>query len=54
MEHRAHPAELCGSSDPTQIARSYDEDTAHWLGALVADHDPNGVLHVGQVMREPV
>lgn len=42
------------SSDPARIARSYDEDTAHWLGALAADHDPNGVLHVGQVMREPV
>lgn len=39
------------SDDPEQIARTYDEDTAHWLSALGNEHDPDGVLRVGQVMR---
>lgn len=39
------------SADPAQIARTYDEDTAHWLSALGDEHDPEGVLRVGQVMR---
>jgi len=37
--------------DPEKIARTYDEDTAHWLSALANTHDPQGVLAVGQVMR---
>jgi FAD/FMN-containing dehydrogenase len=40
------------SNDPEQIARTYDEDTAHWLSALANTHDPSGVLAVGQVMRQ--
>lgn len=40
------------SDDPEQIARTYDEDTAHWLSALGNEHDPDGVLRVGQVMRQ--
>lgn len=40
------------SADPDQIARTYDEDTAHWLSALGNEHDPDGVLRVGQVMRQ--
>lgn len=39
------------TADPERIARCYDEDTRHWLSALANDHDPAGVLHVGQVMR---
>jgi hypothetical protein len=39
------------SVDPEKIARTYDEDTAHWLSALADTHDPQGVLAVGQVMR---
>lgn len=40
------------SADPEQIARTYDDDTAHWLSALADQHDSNGVLRVGQVMRQ--
>lgn len=39
------------SADPERIARCYDEDTLHWLSALANEHDPHGVLHVGQVVR---
>jgi FAD/FMN-containing dehydrogenase len=39
------------SADPERIARYYDEDTRHWLAALADQHDPAGVLRVGQVMR---
>ncbi|GAB2637504.1 FAD-binding oxidoreductase [Prescottella soli] len=42
---------FAASADPERIARSYDEDTWHWLGALANDLDPRGVLHVGQVVR---
>jgi hypothetical protein len=39
------------SADPAEIAMAYDEDTRAWLGALAAQHDPDGVLDVGQVVR---
>ncbi len=39
------------SADPARIARAYDEDTRAWLGALAEQHDPAGVLAVGQVVR---
>jgi FAD binding domain len=39
------------SADPAAIARGYDEDTLAWLGALAEQHDPAGVLRVGQVVR---
>lgn len=39
------------SSDPAEIAMAYDEDTRAWLGALADQHDPDGVLRVGQVVR---
>jgi hypothetical protein len=39
------------SADPARIARAYDEDTLAWLGALADQHDPAGVLAVGQVVR---
>ncbi|MFC9790157.1 FAD-binding oxidoreductase [Rhodococcus sp. NPDC127528] len=42
------------TADPERIARCYDEDTRHWLSALANEHDPHGVLNVGQVMRTPV
>jgi hypothetical protein len=42
------------SADPAEIARRYDEDTLHLLGALAERHDPQGVLRVGQVVRGPV
>jgi hypothetical protein len=32
----------------------YDEDTRHWLSALADEHDPAGVLRVGQVVRRPI
>lgn len=38
-------------ADPARIARCYDEDTRHWLSALADEHDPYGVLRVGQVVR---
>ncbi|WP_443209325.1 FAD-binding oxidoreductase [Rhodococcus rhodochrous] len=41
------------TSDPDRIARTYDDDTAHWLGALADEHDTHGVLRVGQVVRRP-
>ncbi|MGZ8178614.1 FAD-binding oxidoreductase [Williamsia sp. SKLECPSW1] len=41
------------SSDPDRIAQCYDEDTRHWLAALADQHDPAGVLRVGQVVRHP-
>ncbi|GGF26062.1 FAD-binding oxidoreductase [Williamsia phyllosphaerae] len=41
------------ASDPARIARCYDEDTTAWLAALADDHDPDGVLRVGQVVRTP-
>lgn len=44
---------FAASADPDRIARSYDEDTWHWLAALANDLDPHGVLHVGQVVRIP-
>ncbi|MFM1722003.1 FAD-binding oxidoreductase [Rhodococcus sp. PAM 2766] len=48
----AHP-NFSASTDPARIARCYDEDTRHWLGALADRHDPRGVLRVGQVVRTP-
>lgn len=45
---------FAANDDPERIARCYDEDTRHWLSALAKDHDPRGVLHVGQVMRTPL
>ncbi len=33
-------------------ARVYDEDTRTWLAALAERHDPQGVLNVGQVVRQ--
>jgi FAD/FMN-containing dehydrogenase len=39
------------SADPAEIALAYDEDTVAWLGALADQHDPDGVLRVGQVVR---
>ncbi|MFT4087382.1 MAG: FAD-binding protein [Gordonia sp. (in: high G+C Gram-positive bacteria)] len=39
------------SGDPAVIARSYDEETRQWLGALARQHDPSGVLAIGQVLR---
>lgn len=42
------------SADPARIARCYDEDTRHWLSALADEHDPHGVLRVGQVVRTPL
>lgn len=38
-------------SDPAWLARCYDEDTLAWLSALADQHDPAGVLRVGQVVR---
>jgi len=48
---RAENAPTTLKIDPEKIARTYDEDTAHWLSALANTHDPQGVLAVGQVMR---
>lgn len=42
---------FAASADPAHIRRCYDEDTIAWLSALAAQHDPRGVLHVGQVVR---
>ncbi|WP_433604678.1 FAD-binding oxidoreductase [Prescottella agglutinans] len=42
---------FAATADPERIARCYDEDTRHWLSALANEHDPRGVLHVGQVVR---
>jgi FAD/FMN-containing dehydrogenase len=39
------------SADPAAIARAYDEGTVAWLGALAEQHDPAGVLRIGQVVR---
>jgi FAD binding domain len=39
------------SADPAAIARAYDEDTVAWLGALADQHDPEGALRIGQVVR---
>ena len=39
------------SADPQAIAEAYDEDTVAWLSALGDQHDPDGVLRVGQVVR---
>ncbi len=38
-------------SDPARLTRCYDEDTLIWLSALADQHDPAGVLRVGQVVR---
>ena len=43
---------FASSGDPERISRMYDEDTAHWLGALAEEHDPAGVLRVGPVVRD--
>ncbi|AFA74060.1 mitomycin radical oxidase McrA [Gordonia polyisoprenivorans VH2] len=42
---------FAASADAVRIRRCYDEDTFAWLAALAAQHDPHGVLHVGQVVR---
>lgn len=42
---------FAATGDPARIARAYDDDTAHWLGALADEHDAHGVLRVGQVVR---
>jgi hypothetical protein len=39
------------SADPAAIAKAYDEDTVAWLSALGDQHDPDGVLRIGQVVR---
>jgi FAD/FMN-containing dehydrogenase len=39
------------SADPAGIARCYDEETRARLAALGDQHDPAGVLRVGQVVR---
>ncbi|WP_030172779.1 MULTISPECIES: FAD-binding oxidoreductase [Actinomycetes] len=36
---------------PDRLARCYDEDTLMWLGALAEQHDPHGLLRIGQVVR---
>jgi hypothetical protein len=41
------------SADAEEIGRSYDDDTRHWLAALGDQHDPDGVLRIGQVVRSP-
>ncbi|WOC13459.1 FAD-binding oxidoreductase [Gordonia sp. MP11Mi] len=47
----ARLANFAASSDPAVIASCYDEDTRAWLAALARQHDPAGVLAVGQVVR---
>jgi hypothetical protein len=42
---------FAATADPDTIALGYDDDTVHWLSALADEHDSNGVLHVGQVVR---
>ena len=39
------------SADPERVRSCYDEETAAWLAALALQHDPGGVLAVGQVVR---
>ncbi|WP_018178981.1 FAD-binding oxidoreductase [Jongsikchunia kroppenstedtii] len=39
------------SADPAVIRTCYDDDTVAWLAALARQHDPRGVLAVGQVVR---
>ncbi|MDQ8045941.1 MAG: FAD-binding oxidoreductase [Solirubrobacteraceae bacterium] len=39
------------TDDPARLARCYDDNARHWLGALADQHDPAGVLRVGQVIR---
>ena len=48
--HEGLLANFSASSDPERIARCYDAETLHWLGALAAQHDPAGVLRSGQVV----
>ncbi len=52
LDHRTPAAEL---SRPIPIRtpspRAYDDDTWHWLGALADEHDSEGVLRVGHVVR---
>jgi hypothetical protein len=38
-------------SDAARLGRCYDDDTLVWLGALAEQHDPKGLLRVGQVVR---
>lgn len=40
------------SADPAVIARCYDADSLHLLSALGDQYDPDGVLRVGQVVRD--
>ena len=42
------------SDDPTEIGRSYDAETRHWLEELGDHYDPAHVLHTGQVVRRSV
>jgi FAD/FMN-containing dehydrogenase len=42
---------FAASDDQARIARCYDADALHWLGRLAEQHDPAGVLNVGQVAR---
>ncbi|MGC5246910.1 FAD-binding oxidoreductase [Gordonia sp. DT219] len=42
---------FAATADAARIRRCYDEDTYAWLSALAAQHDPHGVLDVGQVVR---
>ena len=42
---------FAASDDPESIARCYDADTRHWLGALAEQYDPEHILHTGQVAR---
>jgi hypothetical protein len=39
------------SADRARTLRCYDEDTRIWLEELAEQHDPAGVLRVGQVVR---
>ena len=49
-----HPNFAASGRIPARMARSYDEDTLAWLGALAEQYDPAGVLRVGPVARRPV
>ncbi|MCV7193157.1 FAD-binding oxidoreductase [Mycolicibacterium brumae] len=39
------------ASDPSRLARCYDDDTLYQLAALAERYDPDGVLRAGQVAR---
>lgn len=41
------------ASDSEGLANCYDSETTAWLSALAEEHDPDGVLRVGHVVRTP-